>query len=383
MNTIPPQPTTDNRYMNAAIRFARRHAGITGTNPSVACLIVAGEKGNQWIAGRGITAVGGRPHAEPMALGEAGEDAKGATAYVTLEPCAHHGATPPCAATLIEAGVARVVVAQRDPDGRVNSKGLQMLRDAQIKVTTNTATEMAAWGLRGYLSRKTKTRPWVILKLAVTSDGYLGLRGEANIAITGPVANAQTHLLRARMDAILVGSGTAIIDEPALTCRLRGLESRSPVRVIVENENPLPVKSKAVAVASQVETFIACPQEKLQQRKLDLADTGCKFIACDSKDGKIALPELLADLADSGISTLMVEGGKKIAESFLAQKLVDEILLYVSREKMADKPKAKTNANWISWPTLPNAIPDGFHIKGHWQFGADKAIRMVRDGMEK
>ncbi|MCF6322374.1 MAG: bifunctional diaminohydroxyphosphoribosylaminopyrimidine deaminase/5-amino-6-(5-phosphoribosylamino)uracil reductase RibD [Rhizobiaceae bacterium] len=374
-----PKLTQDQRYMHAAIRYARRHAGVTGTNPSVACLIVAGEKGNQWIAGRGITAVGGRPHAEPVALEEAGKFAKGATAYVTLEPCAHHGATPPCATTLIEAGVERVVVAQLDPDGRVNSKGLHMLREAGIKVQKNIETEEAAWGLRGYLSRKTKSRPWVILKLAVTADGYLGLRGAANIAISGPVANAQTHLLRARMDAILVGSGTAIIDEPALTCRLSGLENRSPIRIFVENDKPVPTNSKAIKTASRVETFIACPQEKLEERKQQLAGTHCKFIACDTRDGKIALPELLADLADTGISTLMVEGGKKIAESFLENMLVDEILLYVSRDKMADKPKAKTNANWISWPTLPDAIPEGFHIKGHWQYGTDKAIRMVRD----
>ena len=373
------QSTNDLRYMQAAIRYAARHIGITGTNPSVACLIVAGEGEDRWIAGRGVTAPGGRPHAEPVALADAGDHAKGACAYLTLEPCAHHGLTPPCATTLIDAGIKRVVCAQLDPDTRVNSKGLDMLRKSGIEVVENIATKEAEWGLRGYLSRKSRSRPWVTLKLAITSDGYLGINGERQVAITGPLTNTQTHLMRARSDAILVGSGTAIADDPSLTCRLEGMEQFSPVRIILENETKISNQSNLITQAINIETYLACPQTNLKNRKSDLAGTGCKFIACDTVEGTIALPELLADLAAIGISTLMVEGGKKIAKAFLENQLVDEIILYVGREKMADKPAAQTNAHWISWPTLPDAIPEGFKIDGHWQFGTDKAIRMVKD----
>lgn len=373
------QATIDHRFMRAAIRYARRHAGITGTNPAVACLIVAGKTDGQWVAGRGVTAIGGRPHAEPVALAEAGRHAKGATAYVTLEPCAHHGVTPPCAATLIDAGIARVVIARTDPDGRVNSKGIAMLQNAGIEVVQDIASNEAAWGLRGYLSRKTKSRPWVVLKLAVTSDGYLGLRGGGQVAITGPVTNAQTQMMRARYDAILIGSGTAFADNPSLTCRLPGLEDRSPMRIVLENTNGITTSSILAKTAGDTPTLIACSQQNLQRRKSEMASTACKFIACDTNEGNIALPELLADLADTGIATLMVEGGKKIARSFLDDDLVDEIIMIVGREKMADKPEAKTNAAWISWPTMPDAIPQGFHVSDHWQYGTDKAIRMVRD----
>ncbi len=379
MSTTAPKANTHTRFMNAAIRYARRHSGITGTNPAVACLIVSGRPGEQWICGRGVTAIGGRPHAEPVALTEAGEHARGATAYVTLEPCAHHGITPPCAATLIEAGIARVVIGHIDPDTRVDSKGIKMLKDAGIEVTQNIAADKAAWGLRGYLSRKTRSRPWVVLKLAVTSDGYLGLRGGGQVTITGTVSNAQTHMMRARYDAILVGSGTVITDDPMLTCRLPGLEDRSPIRIVLESAKAIAADSKLAATSCVTQTFIACPQENLRARKKDMSQTACKFIACDTKDGKIALPELLADLAEICISTLMVEGGKTIAQSFLENDLVDEIIMYIGREKMADKLQAKTNAAWISWPTMPDAIPQGFHVVDHWQFGTDKAVRMVRD----
>lgn len=372
------QAATDTRFMKAAIRYARRHAGITGTNPAVGCLIVSGSSAEQWISGRGVTAVGGRPHAEPAALADAGEHAKGATAYVTLEPCAHHGVTPPCATTLIDAGVARVVIAQTDPDSRVNSKGIKMLEDADIEVVRNVASQLAAWDLRGYLSRKSNSRPWVTLKLAVTSDGYLGLRGGGQVPITGPVTNAQTQMMRARFDAILVGSGTVLCDDPSLTCRLPGLEGRSPIRIVLENSNEIAADCNFTKIAKNVTTYIACPQENLIKRKKEMADTTCKFIACDTRENAIALPELLADLSEQGIATLMVEGGKKVAQSFLDNNLVDEIIMYIGREKMADKPAAKTNAAWISWPTMPDAIPDGFHVDAHWQFGTDKAVRMVK-----
>jgi diaminohydroxyphosphoribosylaminopyrimidine deaminase/5-amino-6-(5-phosphoribosylamino)uracil reductase len=222
------------------------------------------------------------------------------------------------------------------------------------------------------------------LKLAVTSDGYLGLRQAGQVAITGPIANAQTHMMRARADAILIGSGTAIADDPSLTCRLPGLSERSPARIVLETTNSVCRDSKFIALASQIETFIACPQGILHRRREELTGTSCKFITCDTKTdagGKsaVALPELLGDLADIGVASLMVEGGKKLAEAFLDNQLVDEFVLYISNKKMADKSAAKINNDWISWPVSPDTVPNGFHISDHWRYGADKAIRIVPD----
>ncbi|MCP4184548.1 MAG: bifunctional diaminohydroxyphosphoribosylaminopyrimidine deaminase/5-amino-6-(5-phosphoribosylamino)uracil reductase RibD [Hyphomicrobiales bacterium] len=380
------QPAVDKRLMQAAIRYARRHSGITGTNPSVACFIVAQQQSptnpnaNYWIAGRGVTAIGGRPHAEPIAIKEAGLHAKGATAYVTLEPCAHHGITAPCASTLINAGIKRVVSAQRDPDSRVDSKGFQMLLEAGIEVVEGVEAQQAAWGLRGYLSRKTRSRPWVTLKLAVTGDGYLGVRDGRQVAITGAVTNTQTHLLRSRADAVLVGSGTVINDDPSLNCRLPGLEDRSPVRVAVENVTQIATTGNFIDMAAKVDTYIACPQQNLKSRKVDLAHTSCKFIACDLKNGKIALPELLTDLGEIGVAFLMVEGGGKMASAFLENNLVDEVILYKSAqslENLLDDIAPDSRDAWIHSPVLPDGVPEGFQLSAQWKYGSDRVTRYI------
>ena len=241
----------DRRFMAAAIRLSRKHAGLTSTNPSVGTLIVRDDGAGPVIVGRGVTAIGGRPHAEAEALAEAGELARGATAYVTLEPCAHHGRTPPCANALVTAGVARVVGAASDPDGRVSGKGYAILRPAGIEVVENVLADEAADAMAGYLIRSSKKRPEVILKLALSGDGMIGRPGEGQIAITGDVARRQVHLMRAEADAILVGIGTALADDPELTVRLPGLESRSPVRIVLDREARLPLTSKLVRLGAQ------------------------------------------------------------------------------------------------------------------------------------
>ena len=187
----------DQRYMAATIRYARQNISQTRTNPSVGCLIVQTKNDQSRIVGRGVTALGGRPHAEPVALLEAGKYAAGATAYVTLEPCAHHGATPSCAQTLIDAGIARVVTGWDDPDSRVDGKGHAMLRDAGIEVVTGVLAEEARDDLGGYLTRKQNNRPWVTLKLAVSKDGFIGREDEGQVAITGKIARAQVDMMRA------------------------------------------------------------------------------------------------------------------------------------------------------------------------------------------
>ncbi|MBB4236413.1 bifunctional diaminohydroxyphosphoribosylaminopyrimidine deaminase/5-amino-6-(5-phosphoribosylamino)uracil reductase RibD [Rhizobium esperanzae] len=247
----------DERFMAAAIRLSRRHLGRTATNPSVGCLIVR----DGVVVGQAVTAVGGRPHAEPQALAEAGEAARGATAYVTLEPCSHHGKTPPCAEALIAHGVARVVISVTDPDPRVSGRGIAMLREAGIEVDAGVLEAEGRRSLAAYLTRQTKNRPYVTLKLAVSADGMIGLEGEGQVAITGPEARAEVQALRAETDAILVGIGTAISDDPLLTVRTPGLEAQSPIRIVLDPALALPLTSKLVATAREVPVIVVASEE--------------------------------------------------------------------------------------------------------------------------
>ncbi|MET0748181.1 MAG: bifunctional diaminohydroxyphosphoribosylaminopyrimidine deaminase/5-amino-6-(5-phosphoribosylamino)uracil reductase RibD [Rhizobium sp.] len=245
-------PADDERFMAEAIAVSRQHLGQTGTNPSVGCVIVR----DGVILSRAATAIGGRPHAEPQALAAAGEAARGATAYVTLEPCSHYGHTPPCANALIAAGVGRVVVSVTDPDARVAGRGLAMLRAAGIVVDTGVMETEGRRSLAGYLMRQTKGRPYVTLKLAVSADGMIGRAGAGQVAITGPEARAAVQILRAECDAILVGIGTAIADDPLLTCRAPGLEKRSPIRIVLDRRLELPLVSKLAMTARNVPVIV-------------------------------------------------------------------------------------------------------------------------------
>ncbi|API52309.1 riboflavin biosynthesis protein RibD [Rhizobium leguminosarum] len=247
----------DERFMAAAIRLSRWHLGRTATNPSVGCLIVR----DGVIVGRAVTALSGRPHAETQALAEAGALARGATAYVTLEPCSHHGKTPPCAEALIAYGVARVVISVTDPDLRVSGRGIAMLREAGIEVDAGALEAEGRHSLASYLTRQTKNRPYVTLKLAVSADGMIGREGEGQVAITGPEARAQVQALRAETDAILVGIGTAITDDPLLTVRTPGLESQSPIRIVLDPSLALPLTSKLVETAREVPVIVVASEE--------------------------------------------------------------------------------------------------------------------------
>ncbi|MEI1250897.1 bifunctional diaminohydroxyphosphoribosylaminopyrimidine deaminase/5-amino-6-(5-phosphoribosylamino)uracil reductase RibD [Rhizobium aouanii] len=247
----------DERFMAAAIRLSRWHLGRTATNPSVGCLIVK----DGVIVGRAVTAVGGRPHAETQALAEAGALARGATAYVTLEPCSHHGKTPPCSEALIAYGVARVVISVTDPDPRVSGRGIAMLREAGIEVDTGVLEAEGRHSLAAYLTRQSKNRPYVTLKLAVSADGMIGREGEGQVAITGPEARAQVQALRVETDAILVGIGTAIADDPLLTVRASGLESQSPIRIVLDPFLALPLTSKLVMTAREVPVIVVASEE--------------------------------------------------------------------------------------------------------------------------
>ncbi|MCJ9669319.1 MULTISPECIES: bifunctional diaminohydroxyphosphoribosylaminopyrimidine deaminase/5-amino-6-(5-phosphoribosylamino)uracil reductase RibD [unclassified Neorhizobium] len=249
----------DRWFMASALRLSRLHTGQTGTNPSVGCVIVKDGE----VVGSAVTAPGGRPHAETQALDIAGEKARGATAYVTLEPCSHYGRTPPCANALVEAGVARVVISLTDPDPRVSGRGIAILRDAGIVVETGLMEDEGRRALAAYLTRQTKGRPHVTLKLAVSADGMLGRRGE-EVSITGPEARAEVHRLRAEADAILVGIGTVLSDDPELTVRISGLEKRSPVRIVLDRRLELPLDSKLVKSARDVPVIVVAAPSSLE-----------------------------------------------------------------------------------------------------------------------
>jgi diaminohydroxyphosphoribosylaminopyrimidine deaminase/5-amino-6-(5-phosphoribosylamino)uracil reductase len=305
----------DERFMAAAIRLSRHHTGQTSTNPSVGCIIVK----DGVILASAVTAIGGRPHAETQALALAGEAARGATAYVTLEPCSHYGKTPPCANALVAAGVARVVVCLHDPDPRVSGRGLSILREAGITVDTGVLEEEGRKALRAYLMRQIKARPYVTLKLAVSGDGMIGRKGSGQVAITGPVSRAQVHVLRAEMDAILVGIGTAIADDPELTVRLPGLEDRSPIRIVLDRHLRLPLSSKLVKTARDVPVIVVAPLSAAHANEVLPANTPSALPGISPTRGetgpRLAPHSLLG--TDIASSTASLSAGQ-VAASFVS-----------------------------------------------------------------
>lgn len=318
----------DELFMAAAIRLAERNVGLTAENPSVGAIIVA--KDRKTIVGHGVTAFGGRPHAETQALAMAGEMAVGGTAYVTLEPCAHYGKTPPCAEALVEAGIARVVIALMDPDERVSGKGVDILRSAGIVVRTHVLAEQAIDNISAYLSTKIRCRPEVALKMALSSDNGIGLKGRGNVVITNQISHSVSHVLRARYDAIMVGISTVVADNPSLTCRLPGLEGRSPIRIVIDGDLRIPVDSELVKTAKNVPTWIICKNDVQSPKLENLDQKGVRVIKVKENHSVISPPDILARLHDAGISSVLLEGGAKTAKCFLESGLVDRMMLFRS-----------------------------------------------------
>lgn len=305
--------------MRAALSLARRGLGRVWPNPSVGCVILdpAGI-----VVGRGYTQKGGRPHAETEALRQAGDRAHGGTAYVTLEPCAHHGKTPPCAEALIAGGIARCVVALQDPDPRVAGGGIEKLKQAGCKVELGLLRDEAYEVTAGFLSRIERGRPLVTLKLATTLDGRIASRTGHSQWITGPAARQYGHLLRATHDAILVGSGTALADNPSLTCRLPGLADRSPVRVVLDRRLRLPRDGELAKTARAVPVWLVTGNQHPADRLTAYQDLGIEVLALPNT----APQEILAALGRRGLTRLLVEGGSQVATAFLAAKLADRLV---------------------------------------------------------
>lgn len=312
--------------MAIALAMARRGLGRTAPNPSVGAVVVAPDTGE--VLARAVTAPGGRPHAEPQALEMAGARARGATLYVTLEPCSHHGRTAPCADSVIAAGIARCVVAIEDPDPRVAGRGIDRMRRAGIAVARGVLAERAHWLARGHVVRVTERRPFVVLKIALGADGSVprGARG-APTFVTGPLARAYGHLMRAETDAILVGRGTVHDDDPQLTCRLPGLEERSPMRLVLASLGSGLASSALVRSARVVPVHVFVGGESAPGLE-ELADAGVHVHPQRLVAGRLWLPSVLEALAEMGVTRLLVEGGPGIWQSFARHGLYDEVALF-------------------------------------------------------
>ncbi len=318
---------TDRRFMQIALRMAERGLGTTAPNPSVGAIIVDPAAGE--VIARGWTQPGGRPHAETEALRRAGARARGATMYVTLEPCSHYGKTPPCASAIIEAGVACVVVAILDPDPRVAGRGIDMLRAAGIEVRRGVCAAEADRITRGHILRVTERRPLIQVKMALGSDGAVprGAGGKPRW-ITGPLARAHAHLLRARTDAILVGAQTVADDDPELTCRLPGLAARSPIRVVLCGTSVPSLESKLARSAQVHPVWIFCGPGADRDRLADLEEAGCRVFHVAAVGGRPWVPAVTEALVAQGITRLLVEGGPAVWRSFFAVGLVDDVVQY-------------------------------------------------------
>lgn len=311
----------DQRFMALALSLGRRGQGNAWPNPAVGCVIVQAGR----IVGRGWTAPGGRPHAEPQALAQAGAAARGATAYVTLEPCAHHGQTPPCAEALISAGVARVVVALTDTDRRVAGRGLAMLRAAGIAVTEGVLAAEAARDLAGFRLVRGAGRPWVTLKLATSFDGRIATASGESRWITGPEARRRVHGLRLTHDAVMVGAGTVRADDPLLTVRDMGA-ARQPVRVVVTRRLDIP-EDGALARSSALVPLWLCHGPDADAARLDRwAARGARLLPCALLDGQVDPAAALAALAAGGLTRVFCEGGGALAATLLGADLVDELV---------------------------------------------------------
>lgn len=307
--------------MRSALTLARRGLGSTWPNPSVGCVIVRDGR----VVGRGRTGDGGRPHAEAVALAQAGAEARGATAYVTLEPCSHHGRTPPCADALVTAGVARVVVGSSDPDRRVDGRGLRRLSAAGVAVEEGVLRAEAVELLAGFAKRVVEGRPLVTLKLATTLDGRIATKGGESKWITGPQARRAAHLLRGRHDAVLVGIGTALADDPDLSCRIPGFRTVPLVRVVLDSQLRLPEGGRLARTANEAPTWVLHAPDADPERQAALAAAGCKLLAVPRSGPSLDAGAALRALGREGLTRLLVEGGSRVAASLLRAGLADRI----------------------------------------------------------
>ena len=316
----------DARFMALALALGRRGLGRTWPNPAVGAVIVK----QGVIIARGWTQPGGRPHAEIEALRRAGAAAQEATLYVTLEPCSHHGKSPPCADAIVAAGIARVVSALEDPNPEVAGEGHARLRAAGIAVDVGVGADEARRDHAGHIRRMRDGRPHVMLKLAISADGKAGAAGRQPIAITGEAVRDRVHLLRAQNDAIMIGIGTALADDPLLTCRLPGMAKNSPLRVVLDSTLRLPVGSRLAQTARETPVWVIAGMNAPQPAEEGLRARGVEVLRVALRGDRLDLAAALKLLAGRGITRLMVEGGPTLAAALIAADLVDAAILFHS-----------------------------------------------------
>jgi len=318
-----PDRVADERYMRMAISLAERGTGFVSPNPRVGCVLVK----DQSIVGWGYHRRCGGPHAEVEALKMAGSLADGATAYVNLEPCSHFGKTPPCAPLLVEAGIARVVAGMQDPNPQVNGLGLACLEKAGIRTFVGVLEDECRWLNRGFIRRVTLNRPWVTVKAAMSLDGDIALPGGESKWISGPLSRSKAHLLRSEHDAVLVGVGTVLSDDPELTVRL--VEGRSPLRVVLDTSLRTPPNAKVIGDGRCLVLGAEnAPPERA--RALEQAGARVLLLPLDEATGRLAVDRVLSTLASEGVSMLLVEGGSSVISAFIKARAVDEYSLFLA-----------------------------------------------------
>jgi len=353
---------SDTRFMRLALSLGRRGLGGTWPNPSVGCVIVKDGR----IVGRARTVDGGRPHGETQALAQAGMLAKGATAYVTLEPCAHHGATPPCANALIEAGIARVVVPIEDSDDRVSGQGFAMLRAAGIEVQTGLCEAEARHDHAGFLSRVDHGRPLITLKLASSFDGRIATQSGESQWITGPQSRRLVHAMRHEHDAVMVGAGTARADDPTLVVRDLGV-TRQPLRIVTSRLLDIPMGGRLATSAADQPLWICHGSEADPLLVKVWQDLGATMIPCATRGGFIDLASMLQTFGDKGLTRVFCEGGGVLAASLLRANLVDQLVTFTAGIALGGDGRASVGA--LALEQLAQAPK--FRLSAHRQVGAD------------
>jgi diaminohydroxyphosphoribosylaminopyrimidine deaminase/5-amino-6-(5-phosphoribosylamino)uracil reductase len=318
-------PASDTRYMALALTLGRRGLGCVWPNPAVGCVLVREGR----IVARGWTQPGGRPHAEAMALAQAGEAARGATAFVSLEPCNHHGGSAPCTEALIDAGVARVVAAVEDPDPRVQGSGMARLAEAGVETRIGVLEDAARRAHLGFFTRVAEHRPMVTLKLATSLDGRIATGSGQSQWITGSDARRTVHAMRASYDAVLVGGGTARADDPSLTVRDLGI-AEQPVRVVVSRRLDLPLMGKLARTAGEIPLWICHGQDADAELHRTWAGLGAKLLPCIARGGQLDPASVLQALGAEGLTRVFCEGGGSLAASLMEAGLVDRLVTFTA-----------------------------------------------------